>query len=175
LREGERFSPPAWAGLAIAVAGLVYLLLPGLSAPDPLGAVLMAVSGAAWGIFSLLARGADHPVEANASNFLCCLPLAILVNLVDRAEFHGTPAGFGLAIASGAIASGLGYAIWYMALRGLTAARAATVQLSVPAIAALGGVLLISEPLSLRLLIASAAVLGGIAIVLAQRARQKAG
>jgi drug/metabolite transporter (DMT)-like permease len=175
LREGERFSPAAWTGLGVAIAGLVYLVLPGLSAPDPLGAVLMAVSGASWGVFSLLARGVDHPVEANASNFLCCLPLALAINLVAGAHYHATPAGLGLAIASGAIASGLGYAVWYMALRGLTAARAATVQLSVPAIAALGGVVLLAEPLSLRLLIASAAVLGGIAIVLAQRARRKAG
>jgi drug/metabolite transporter (DMT)-like permease len=173
LREGERFTAPAWAGLAIAVAGLVYLVLPGISAPDPVGALLMAGSGIAWGFFSLLARGVDHPVEANASNFLCCLPLAAAINLFDAASFHATAAGLGLAVASGAIASGLGYAIWYLALRHLTAARAATVQLSVPAIAALGGVLLLAEPLTLRLLLASAATLGGIAVVLTQRMARK--
>lgn len=171
LREGERFSPMGWTGLAIAVVGLVYLVLPGVSAPDPVGAILMTISGVAWGAFSLLARGVDHPVEANAANFLCCLPLAVAVNLYGLADFHGAPVGLGLAMASGAVASGLGYVIWYLALRGLPAARAATVQLSVPAIAAFGGALFLSEPVTLRLLIASAAVLGGIAVVLAQRAR----
>jgi drug/metabolite transporter (DMT)-like permease len=170
LREGEHFSALSWAGLAIAVSGLVYLVLPGLSAPDPLGAVMMAISGISWGLFSLLARGADDPVEANATNFLFCLPPAMLVNVAFIGDFHATAGGLGLAIASGAIASGLGYVIWYFALRELPATRAATVQLSVPAIAALGGVALLSEPLTARLLIASAAMLGGVAIVLAQRA-----
>ncbi len=169
LREGEHFSPVSWLGLAIAVAGLVYLVLPGLAAPDPLGALFMAISGISWGLFSLFARGADHPVEANATNFLGCLLPAVLLNLVFVQDFHGTPAGLALAVASGAIASGLGYSIWYLALRELPATRAATLQLSVPAIAALGGVLLLSEPLTLRLLIASAAMLGGTGIVLAQR------
>ncbi len=171
LREGERFTLLGWADLAIAILGLVYLVAPGVSAPDPIGAVLMAISGMAWGVFSLLARGADHPVEANATNFLCCLPLAAMVNLADLAHSHVAPAGLLLAVASGAIASGLGYVIWYLALRALPAARAATVQLSVPAIAAIGGALLLSEPVTLRLLVASGAMLGGIAVVLAQRSR----
>jgi drug/metabolite transporter (DMT)-like permease len=173
LREGERFSGPAWGGLAVAAAGLVYLVLPGLAAPDPVGAVLMACSGIAWGFFSLFARGSDRPLEANASNFLCCLPPALAVNLIAAGEAHASAPGLAFAVASGAIASGLGYAIWYRALQHLTAARAATVQLSVPAIAALGGVLLLAEPLSLRLLIASAATLGGIAVVLTQRTARK--
>jgi drug/metabolite transporter (DMT)-like permease len=153
----------------VAVAGLVYLVLPGLAAPDPFGAVLMACSGIAWGFFSLFARGSDRPLEANAGNFLWCLPPALAINLIAAGEVHASAPGLAFAVASGAIASGLGYAIWYRALRHLTAARAATVQLSVPAIAALGGVLLLAEPLSLRLLIASAATLGGIAVVLTRR------
>jgi drug/metabolite transporter (DMT)-like permease len=173
LTEGEHFSALSWLGLSVAVGGLIYLVLPGLSAPDPLGALMMAVSGIAWGLFSLLARGVDDPVEANASNFLFCLPPAMLVNLVFVGNFHVTSMGVSLAIASGAIASGLGYMIWYFALRELPATSAATVQLSVPAIAAAGGVLLLSEPLTGRLLIASAAMLGGIAIVLAQRVKPK--
>jgi drug/metabolite transporter (DMT)-like permease len=174
LREGERFTGAAWAGLAVAVAGLVYLVLPGLAAPDPLGALLMAGSGIAWGCYSLSARGVDRPLEANAVNFLGCLPPALAINLFAAGEAHASAPGLAFAIASGAIASGLGYAIWYRALQHLTAARAATVQLSVPAIAALGGVLLLAEPLTLRLLIASAATLGGIAVVLTRRTPRRA-
>jgi drug/metabolite transporter (DMT)-like permease len=169
LREGEPFPPLAWLGLSIAVSGLIWLLLPGASAPDPLGALLMALSGVCWGLFSLFARGASDPVETNATNFLGCLIPALLLNLAIAGEMHASPHGLALALASGAVASGLGYVIWYLALAGLPATRAATVQLSVPAIAAIGGVIFLSEPLSLRLVIASVAMLGGIAIVLAQR------
>ena len=171
LSEREPFPPLAWLGLTIAIGGLFWLLLPGASAPDPLGALLMALSGLCWGLFSLLARGASDPVENNATNFLGCLPPVLLLNLAFAGELHLSPHGLALAIASGAIASGLGYVIWYVALAGLPATRAATVQLSVPAIAAIGGVILLSEPVTLRLVIASIAMLGGIAIVLAQRSR----
>jgi drug/metabolite transporter (DMT)-like permease len=173
LREGEPFPPLAWLGLAIAVAGLVWLMLPGASAPDPLGALLMALSGLCWGLFSLLARGASDPVENNATNFLGCLVPALLLNLAFAGNVHASPGGLALATASGALASGLGYVIWYFALAGLPATRAATVQLSVPAIAAIGGVILLAEPLTLRLVIASVAMLGGIAIVLAQRSHAR--
>lgn len=169
LHEGERFSLLSWAGLGLAVLGVLYLVLPGVSAPDPLGAGLMAISGAAWGFFSLLARGVDHPVEANADNLLWCLFPAALVNLYCLGDFNGTSMGLALAIASGAVATGFGYIVWYLALRDLSAAHAATVQLSMPAVTALGGVAFLAEPLSMRLLIASAAMLGGIAIVLTQR------
>jgi drug/metabolite transporter (DMT)-like permease len=169
LREGESFPPLAWIGLAIAVAGLVWLMLPGASAPDPLGALLMALSGLCWGLFSLFARGASDPVENNATNFLGCLVPVLLLNLLFAGNAHASANGLVLGIASGALASGLGYVIWYFALAGLPAARAATVQLSVPAIAAIGGVIFLAEPVTLRLVIASAAMLGGIALVLAQR------
>jgi drug/metabolite transporter (DMT)-like permease len=172
LREGEHFPLLSWAGLALAVAGLVYLVLPGVTAPDPIGAVFMAISGASWGAFSLLARGAEHPVEANAINFAGCIPFAFACLLLPGA-LHATPAGINLAVASGALASGGGYVVWYVALRGLSATQAATVQLSVPAIAALGGVGLLNEPLTPRLLIASVTVLGGVAIVLAQRSARR--
>jgi drug/metabolite transporter (DMT)-like permease len=174
LQSGERFSPLAWSGLALAVAGLVYLVLPGVTAPDPLGAALMAVAGVSWGIYSLLGRHAPRPLEATANNFLFSVPLAALVSLAFLERAHVTPGGLGLAVASGAIASGLGYVAWYAALRGLTASRAATVQLSVPAIAGLGGVVFLGEGVTLRLLLASAATLGGIALVLMQRARHPA-
>ncbi len=171
LRAGERFSPLAWFGLALAAAGIVYLVAPGLSAPDPLGAALMIVAGIAWGAYSLLGRSATDPVQATASNFVYCLPLVAAVSLLFLRQSSVTLPGVALAIASGAIASGLGYVIWYAALRGLTAGRAATVQLSVPVIAALGGVAFLAETLSARLVVASVVTLGGVAIVLTTRAR----
>jgi drug/metabolite transporter (DMT)-like permease len=169
LRDGEQFPLLSWAGLTIAILGLVYLVSPGLMAPDPLGAILMAIAGIAWGVYSLLGRSVVDPLQATANNFIHSVPLVIIVSLLFMGHFHSSLSGLVLAIASGAIASGLGYAIWYAALRGLTATRAATVQLSVPVIAAFGGIILLSEPITLRLLLASVATLGGVAIVLAQR------
>jgi len=167
--EGERFAHAQWAGLGIALSGFIYLVLPGVSAPDPLAAALMAASGMAWGCFSLLARGVDDPVEVNASNLLCCVPASVAVSLIDVREFEVTTTGLMLAAASGAIATGLGYIVWYLALRSLPAARAATVQLSMPALVALGGAVFLSEPFTVRLLVASASMLSGIALVLGQR------
>jgi len=153
--------------------GVVYLVSPGVSAPDPLGALLMAIAGISWGCYSLLGRDATDPLETTANNFLFCVPLAIVISLAFIGDMHATWRGIALAVASGAVASGLGYAVWYAALAGLTATRAATVQLSVPVIAAAGGVVLLSEQITLRLLVSSAATLGGIAIVLAQREAYK--
>jgi drug/metabolite transporter (DMT)-like permease len=170
LREGEHFSFMSWVGLAAAILGLIYLVSPGLTAPDPMGAVLMAIAGIAWGIYSLLGRGAADPLEATARNFVYAVPFAVIVSLIWLNEFSGSPLGLALAVASGAITSGCGYVIWYAALAGLTSTRAATVQLTVPVIAAFGGVVILSEHITLRLLIASAATLGGVAIVVAQRA-----
>lgn len=164
--QGERFALLSWAGFAIAVAGVLYLLLPGATAPDPLGAALMAVSGMAWGFFTIFARGAGSPEETNASNLLWCLLPAALVSLFWSDDMHWTAAGVSLAAASGAVATGLGYIVWYLALRQLMATQAAIVQLSMPAVVALGGVVFLSEPLTVRLLTASAAMLGGIAIAL---------
>ena len=138
-----------------------------MSAPDPLGAVLMAVAGIAWGFYSLLGRGAADPLETTARNFVYSVPLVLLVSLFFFRDFSSSSNGLALAVVSGAIASGCGYVIWYAALPSLTATRAATVQLSVPVIAAFGGVVLLSEQITLRLLLASAATLGGVAIVLA--------
>lgn len=170
LSTGERFPVLAWLGLAVAVGGLVYLVSPGLSAPDPLGATLMAVAGIAWGFYSLLGRGASDPLSATTMNFIYCAPLVVIVSLFSFSQIHLSSVGVAYAITSGAIASGCGYVIWYAALRGLTAGRAATVQLSVPVIAAIGAVILLAEPITLRLILASVATLGGVALVLAQRA-----
>jgi drug/metabolite transporter (DMT)-like permease len=172
LRAGEHFPLWSWAGLTLAVLGLVYLVSPGVTAPNPGGALLMTIAGVAWGGYSLLGKGAADPLEATANNFIYSVPAVVIVSLLFMTDFHSSPSGLALAAASGAIASGLGYVIWYAALRRLTATRAATVQLSVPVIAAFGGVILISEPITPRLLLASAATLGGVAIVLTQRMRQ---
>ncbi|MBX3704823.1 MAG: DMT family transporter, partial [Steroidobacteraceae bacterium] len=171
LRAGERFAPAAWAGLAAAIAGLVYLVSPGVSSPAPLGATSMALAGAAWGVYSLRGRGIADPLAATASNFARAVPLALALSVLTAGAAHADGPGIALAVASGALSSGIGYVVWYAALRGLTAMRAATVQLSVPPIAAIGGALMLAEPLTGRLMFASAAILGGIAVVLATRAR----
>lgn len=170
LRAGESFRPVAWAGLLLAVGGLVYLVSPGLSAPPLVGALLMAAAGVAWGAYSLRGRGVADPLLATARNFLRATPFAIGLSLLTVANAHASPAGVALAVASGALTSGIGYVVWYAALTGLTAMRAATVQLSVPPIAAFGGALLLAEPITPRLALASAAILGGIALVLGSRA-----
>lgn len=169
LRSGERFGAVAWFGLGLAVSGLIYLVAPGVTAPDPVGTALMTGAGIAWGIYSLRGRGQGNPLGSTANNFLFSVPLCVLVSLLSLDDWHITAAGAGLAVASGAIASGIGYVIWYAALRGLSASGAATVQLSVPVIAALGGVVLLAEPLTLRLMLSSLAVLGGIALVLTRK------
>lgn len=169
LRAHEHFPLLSWCGFGFAVFGLVYLVAPGATAPDPVGAGLMAVAGIAWGLYSLLGRGVADPVEATTNNFIGCVPLVIIVSLVFADGLHMSVRGLLLATASGALASGLGYVVWYAALRGLSGTRAATVQLSVPVIAAFGGVVFLSEAISFRLVFASAATLGGIALVLTQR------
>lgn len=172
LRSGEHFSPLSWVGLVLAIVGLVYLVSPGITAPDPLGAGLMAVAGVAWGFYSLVGRSAGDPTEATAYNFIFSVPLVVVTSLVFFGDFQVSLAGILYAVASGAIASGIGYVIWYAALRGLRATSAATVQLSVPVIAAVGGVLLMSEDVTGRLVVASIATLGGVALVLTQRNRK---
>ena len=165
LWSGERLRPLQWCGLALACGGLVGLVLPGLSAPPLLAALLMLTAGIAWGVYSLRGRGAGDPLQVTAGNFLRAVPMAgVLALLLFR---HTLPdaQGIGYAVLSGALASGVGYAIWYSALPFLKSVTAATVQLSVPVIAALGGEFLLGEPLTPRLLAASAAILGGVAMV----------
>jgi len=173
MRGGETFSALSWGGLAIAFAGLIYLVSPGLSAPDPLGAVLMGAAGVAWGFYSLIGRGAKDPLVATATNFVFSAPVVVGASIIAFMQMHLSQTGLVLAVASGAIASGCGYVIWYAALRGLTGTRAAVVQLAVPVIAAIAGVVFLSEHVTVRLVIASAATLGGVALVLAQRAARQ--
>lgn len=174
LVRGERLSAMQWLGLALAFTGLAALLAPGVSAPPLLGSALMVMAGIAWGAYSLLGRGAPDATGATAGNFVRATPMAVavaavmlLVGGVSVPDAHGLL----YAVISGGITSGLGYAIWYAALPGLTAARAASVQLSVPVIASIGGALVVAEPITLRLALSSLAVLGGIALVIRSKRR----
>ncbi|MDQ3314717.1 MAG: DMT family transporter [Verrucomicrobiota bacterium] len=171
LRTGERLRIRQLVGLAFALGGLVALLLPGLSAPPIRGSILMLSAGLAWGIYSLRGKSAGDPATATAGNFLRAVPLAALLSIALLPWVRLDRAGIVYAVLSGAIASGLGYAIWYTALPGLKATSAATVQLSVPILAAAGGVLFLGEWITLRLLVASVAVLGGIALVVTEKRR----
>lgn len=171
VAHGERPGARAWIGLVVAAAGLAALTLPAASRPDPLGTVLMVVAGMAWAAYSLLGRGTPDPLAANARGFLGSVPLALVLSAVTWRWARADGQGLLLAAISGAVTSGLGYAIWYRALRGLTAMRAAVVQLTVPVIAALGAVALLGETLSPRLGLSGAAVLGGVALALSARRR----
>lgn len=173
LRSGERPPPLQWLGLLLALAGLAYLVHPGLSAPSPAGAALMAVAGSAWGVYSLRGRGSTEPLADTAGNFLrAALPAAVIcVFAIAFGSAHASARGIVLAALSGTIASGAGYAVWYAALPGLTATRAATVQLAVPVLAAAGGVAFLGERVTTRLVLASIAILGGVALAVAARAR----
>lgn len=165
FRKGESLHLRQITGLTVALAGLIALLLPGLSAPPLGGALLMLGAGVAWGVYSLRGKGTSNAISATTGNFLRAVPFAagLSVALIPWMRFD--PAGTVLAVLSGAIASGIGYVIWYTALPSLKAASAASVQLSVPVLTAAGGILLLDEPLTLRFLLASVAVLGGIALV----------
>lgn len=165
LWRGERFSLWQWLGLLLACAGLIGLLLPGLSAPPLSGALLMLAAGVAWGVYSLRGKGAGDPLAVTSGNFIRATPMALLLSVLLFKQASLESAGVWYALLSGVLTSGIGYAIWYTALPLLKATTAATVQLSVPVLAALGGVLLLQEPLTLRLLLASLAILGGIALV----------
>ena len=169
---GERLSAWQVAGLVLAVAGLVWLLLPGLSAPPLYSSILMLGAGAAWGVYSLRGKGQGDPLYVTAGNFLRAAPVAAVLSLLWM--FHGVNVdrtGLLYAVASGALASGIGYAIWYTALPALTATEAAVVQLSVPVLATLGAIVFLHEPVTLRLVTASAAILGGIALVILEKQR----
>jgi len=161
---GERLWRLQLVGLILAFGGLVGLLLPGLSAPPLYGSVLMLGAGVAWGVYSLRGRGAGDPTKVTAGNFLRAVPISAALSLLMSGSMSLDNAGIWYAVFSGALASGTGYAIWYTALPALKSTNAATVQLSVPVIAALGGIVFLGEPVTLRLALASAAILGGIAL-----------
>jgi drug/metabolite transporter (DMT)-like permease len=164
LLSGEHLNQRQVIGITIALAGLVALLLPGLEAPPLQQAFFMLLAGAAWGVYSLRGRGVGDPTEETAGNFLRSLPFTAVISIMLLSHLHLDIVGVAYAVASGALASGLGYALWYAVLPRLGATMAATVQLSVPALAALAGVMLLDEPLTLRLALASVVILGGITV-----------
>ncbi len=173
IRAGERLLKLQLVGLILALGGVVGLLLPGISAPPLYGSVLMLGAGMAWGIYSLRGKGADDPVSVTAGNFLRAVPIAAALSLLTLKESSLDMAGFWYAASSGALASGIGYAIWYAVLPSLKATNAATVQLSVPVIAALGAAVILGEPITLRLVLASTAILGGIALTILEKQHAK--
>ncbi|MBD1388772.1 DMT family transporter [Neiella sp. HB171785] len=165
LVDGNKLTAAEWIGVICAFTGFVYLLWPNLELPSLTGFLLMAAAGIAWGLYTLTGRQSEKPLSDTAWNFIRSLPLVMLLAIAALPAAAWSNAGIWLAVASGALASGLGYAIWYQALSQLTATQAAVLQLLVPVLAALGGVLFVDEQISLRLLIASAVVLGGILLV----------
>jgi len=173
FHKGERLDLIQVFGLIIALAGVVVLVFPGLSAPPLIGAMLMLSAGVAWGIYSVRGKVAGDAVAVTTGNFVRAVLFVAAGSLALISHAHVDVAGIGYAIISGAITSGLGYVIWYSALSGLRATSAATVQLSVPILAAAGGILLLGEPITLRYVFASVAVLGGIALVIWERTHAK--
>ena len=166
---GERLLKLQLVGVVLAFGGLIVLLLPGLTAPPLYGSALMLGAGMAWGIYSLRGKVAGDPTKITAGNFLRAAPIAVVLSILMLSGTSLDSAGVWYAVASGALASGIGYAIWYTALPALKATHAATVQLSVPVIAASGGVVFLGEPVTLRLVLASVAILGGIALVILEK------
>lgn len=171
--QGERLSKQQFIGLLFAFAGLVILLLPGLSAPPLMASLLMIMSGIAWGVYSLRGRNAGDPNLATAGNFLRTVPIIIVFSLVMAKNISLDNLGIVYAIASGALASGMGYVLWYNVLPSLKASTASIVQLSVPVIAAVGGIVFLNESLTMNLVLASVAILGGIALLLSAKGNVK--
>jgi drug/metabolite transporter (DMT)-like permease len=167
LHKGERLNTIQIVGFIVAVTGLVVLVFPGLSAPPLIGSILMLGAGLAWGIYSLRGKGEQNPASVTTGNFVRAVPFAAALSIIFLPWINYSLGGITYAITSGAVTSALGYVIWYSALPGLKTASAATVQLSVPVLAATGGILLLGEPITLRYVLASVAVLSGIALVVA--------
>ena len=171
LKAGERPHPVQWLGLITALGGLVYLVSPGIAAPDPLGTLVMSISGIAWGVYSVRGKGVAAPVLSTAANFARAAPMAAIASALAFSLVHAETKGVILALVSGTLTSGLGYVLWYKALRGLTTTRASIVQLLVPVLAAFGGVVFLAEQVSARLAIASVLILGGVAMAVLTRER----
>jgi len=167
--SGERMELLQFAGLALAILGLVYLVSPGLSAPSPLGASLMTIAGIAWGWYSLLGQKVKNPVTSTAFNFMYSVPIVLAADFFISTPLLITTKGVAAAVMSGTLASGAGYVIWYAALKKLNSTRAAIVQLTVPVIAAMGGMALLSEPFSTRLFIASVIILSGVGLAMGKK------
>jgi drug/metabolite transporter (DMT)-like permease len=173
IRAGERLIPMQWMGLIVALGGTVYLVSPGVTSPPAVGSVFMVVAGIAWGVYSLRGRSSGDPITATTDSFIRAVPIVLAVGLVQLGAIRWSTQGVLLAVLSGSITSGIGYVLWYAALRGLTATRAASVQLAVPVITAIGGVVFLSEVITTRLVVASITVVGGVGFAVAGRFRRK--
>jgi drug/metabolite transporter (DMT)-like permease len=172
LYRGERFTPLQWLGFAAAIGGLVILMLPSASAPDLFSALLMMAAGVAWGVYSIRGKGKGSPTRVTAGNFLLSVPLAIILLFIFTPDTLANTNGLMLAVASGALASGLGYALWYSVLPHISSTNAATMQLTVPVFAMFAGWLFLAEPISGLMMIATLAVLGGVyAVIWGAKAR----
>jgi len=171
LFMGSRLSFLEWMGLLLAFAGFVYLMLPSASTPSWVGFVLMSISGVAWGFYTLMGKSSSQPLADTTSNFIRSLPMVVLLLLFSFEYTHFDAQSLLYAVLSGAIASGVGYTIWYMALEKLQTVHAAVVQLLVPVLAALGGMMLLSEPITVQFIISSMIILSGILLVILQRSK----
>lgn len=169
LISGNRLHITEWLGVSIAFAGFVYLVLPGVSTPSLTGFLLMTVAGIAWGVYTLKGRDSGKPLTDTTYNFLRTIPFVVVLTIATLHKAHYSPKGVVLAILSGAMASGIGYTIWYTALGGLSTIQAAVTQLSVPVIAAIGGVVFVAEVITLRLTVSALMTLGGLLLVLLGR------
>lgn len=172
LLRGDKPNAAEWRGLLAAFAAFVWLVSPGIEAPDITSSALMALAGVCWSVYSLRGRSAADPLQETAGNFLRAAPMALMLSLLAFSQFSVPPDGAALALISGAVTSGLGYALWYRALKGLSSVQGALVQLSVPAIAAAGGIVFLAEPLTLRFVLCSVIILGGIALAISSKARR---
>jgi drug/metabolite transporter (DMT)-like permease len=171
--RGDRPNVGTSCGLALALGGFALLTLPAVDRPDPLGVALMAVAGVAWGVYTLAGRSRQDPLASNARSFLYATPLGLVILLATQASDTASVRGLSLAVISGGVTSGLGYAVWYRAVPRLSVLQASVAQLSVPVIAAVGAAVFLNETLGLRFLVAGTAVVGGVALVLAARSRPR--
>jgi len=169
IYTGNRLTMPEWIGLALAFTGFVYLIYPDLSSPSGIGFLLMSMAGIAWGFYTIQGKSTNKPLLDTTQNFIKTLPFIVILALVTLPQAQFNLQGVLLALLSGGIASGIGYAIWYMALRGLSNSQTAVVQLAVPILAAIGGVIFVSEETTLRLIISTIMVLAGILMIISKK------
>jgi len=173
LRSGEQMSGGQWIGSSIAIIGLVYLLLPGISTPSPKGAMLMVLSGIAWAAYTIAGKGVTTPIAMNAGNFLWAAAMSLIVSILTFSQTSFETKGLLLAVISGGLTSGIGYAIWYKVLPSLSTTQASMLQLLVPPLATIGGVLFITEPFTARIAISSVLILGGVGLTVLIKTRTK--
>jgi len=169
LFSGNKMNHTEWLGVAVALCGFLYLMLPGAKAPSVLGFALMTISGIAWGVYSIRGKTTKNPLQDTAYNFLRTIPFLLLLLYFLLQESNYSKTGVFLALFSGVVTSGLGYIIWYTALKGLTTIQASVVQLFVPVLAGLGGLILMNEAISFRLFVAALLILGGILLLIVKK------